>query len=81
MKPAGHGIWCAGPPQWSKPPACASSNFGQGNLRKLQTTFRFSKIYLCPEPGYESVPADPAHIGVVLEHRLERGSAAMPIWA
>src|SRR5258707_12081514 len=50
----------------------ASSNFCPSNPESLQTNARILKIYFCSKPGNESMPANPAHIGIVLNHRLDK---------
>jgi hypothetical protein len=40
--------------------------------KSFQTKSRFLKIYLCSKPGNKSLPSNPAHISIVLNHRLDQ---------
>jgi hypothetical protein len=53
--------------------ASASHFKGRGPewLVELGPNFRLLKIYLNSKPANESISSNPAHIGIVLKHRLE----------
>jgi hypothetical protein len=38
----------------------------------IYESLRFLKIYLCSQSGNESLPSNAAHIGIVLNHRLDQ---------